>query len=88
MAGDRGIRGEAVRWAARESDEARGEDWSIHCGADGHATDDMRIVHLAHLVRSAPSLRKISNLRLDEDEPSAMPAVRDPTTSLRRGRSA
>jgi len=58
--------GEAVLWAARQSDEARGEDWSIHCGADGHATDDLRVVHLAHLVRSAPSLRSISNLGLDE----------------------
>lgn len=54
--------GEAVLWAARESDEARGEDWSVHCGALGHETDDMRMVHLAHLVRSAPSLRQISNL--------------------------
>ena len=59
--------GEAVLWAARESDEARGEDWSIHCGAVGHETEDMRIVHLAHLVRSAPSLRQVSNLGLDEE---------------------
>jgi hypothetical protein len=59
--------GEAVLWAARESDEARGEDWSIHCGATDHETEDMRIVHLAHLVRSAPSLRHISNLGLDEE---------------------
>jgi hypothetical protein len=59
--------GEAVLWAARESDEARGEDWSIHCGALGHETDDMCIVHLAHLVRSAPSLRQISHLGIDEE---------------------
>jgi hypothetical protein len=59
--------GEAILWAARQSDEARGEDWSIHCGAAGHATDDMRVVHLAHLVRSAPSLRQISGLGLDEE---------------------
>ena len=59
--------GGAVLWAARESDEARGEDWSIHCGALGHETDDMRIVHLAHLVRSAPGLRQISNLGIDEE---------------------
>lgn len=57
--------GEAVLWAARERDAERGEDWSIHCGATGHATDDMRIVHLAHLVRSSPSLRQISDLGLD-----------------------
>jgi hypothetical protein len=59
--------GEAVLWAARESDPTRGEGWSIHCGAAGHETEDMRIVHLAHLVRSAPSLRQISNLRIDEE---------------------
>lgn len=59
--------GEAVLWAARESDETRSEDWSIHCGATGHETEDMRIVHLAHLVRSAPSLRQISNLGVDEE---------------------
>lgn len=59
--------GEAVLWAARERDAERGEDWSIHCGAGGHATNDMRIVHLAHLVRSAPSLRQISDLGLDAE---------------------
>jgi hypothetical protein len=57
--------GEAVLWAARERDAERGEDWSIHCGAAGHATDEMRLVHLAHLVRSAPSLRQISDLGLN-----------------------
>lgn len=58
--------GEAVLWAARQSDGSRGEDWSVHCGAAGHATDDLRIVHLGHLVRSAPSLRRISSLKLEE----------------------
>ncbi|WP_134741529.1 DUF4262 domain-containing protein [Nocardioides sp. 503] len=59
--------GRAVLWAARESDETRGEDWSIHCGSYDHGTDDMRIVHLAHLVRSAPSLRQISDLGLERE---------------------
>jgi hypothetical protein len=27
----------------------------------------MRVVHLAHLVRSAPSLRRIADLTLDEE---------------------
>lgn len=27
----------------------------------------MRVVHLAHLVRSAPSLRRIADLALDEE---------------------
>lgn len=58
--------GEAVLWVARESDASRGEDWSIHCGAPGHGTDDLRVVHLAHLVRAAPSLRQISGLGIDQ----------------------
>ena len=59
--------GAAVLWAARQQDDGRGEDWSIHCGATGHPTDELRVVHLAHLVRSAPSLRQISDLGLDEE---------------------
>lgn len=59
--------GQAILWAAREADEQRGEDWSAHCGAIGHDTDDMRVVHLAHLVRSAPSLRQLSALGMDEE---------------------
>lgn len=58
--------GEAVLWAAREADHERGEDWSVHCGADEHDTADMRLVHLAHLVRAAPSLRELSELRVGE----------------------
>lgn len=59
--------GEAVLWAAREPDETRGEDWTMHCGGTDHEIDDMRVVHVAHLVRSAPSLRDISDLDLDEE---------------------
>lgn len=65
--------GRAVLWAARQPDETRGEDWSVHCGASGHETDDMRLVHLAHLVRAAPGLRQISNLGLDEEALRADP---------------
>lgn len=57
--------GHVILWAARESDENRGEDWTIHCGADDHQSDDLRVVHLSHLVRSAPSLRELSGLDLD-----------------------
>lgn len=60
-------RGYGVRWVARELDETRGEDWSVHCGADSHADEDVRAVHLAHLVRAAPSLRHVSDLALDEE---------------------
>ncbi|MGC4111611.1 MAG: DUF4262 domain-containing protein [Nocardioides sp.] len=59
--------GQAVLYVARQSDEARVEDWTIHCGADAHDLQDTRVVHLAHLVRSAPALRRISDLGLDEE---------------------
>lgn len=59
--------GEAVLWAARQRNEEGGEDWSVHCGASGHKTDEIRVVHLAHLVRSAPSLRRVSDLGVDEE---------------------
>lgn len=56
--------GAAVLWVAREPDESRGEDWSVHCGAGGHSDDEMRVLHLAHLVRSTPSLRELAGLGL------------------------
>lgn len=59
--------GRVVLWAARQSDEIRGEDWTIHCGATGHESDDIRLVHLAHLLRAAPSLRRLGNLGLDTE---------------------
>lgn len=59
--------GAAVLSLARQKDDERGEDWSIHCGANGHETNDMRVVHLAHLVRSAPALRRVADLALDEE---------------------
>jgi hypothetical protein len=60
---------EDILRAAREPDpEAEeGEDWSVHCGAEGHDTEEMRMVHLAHLVRSAPSLRELAGLGLNEE---------------------
>lgn len=57
--------GAAVLWVARQRDPDRGEDWTIHCGGAGHDLDDSCIVHLAHLVRSAPSLREVADLGLD-----------------------
>jgi hypothetical protein len=59
--------GQVVLWAARESDDERGEDWSFHCGASGHDTEDMRLVHLAHLVRGAPSLRELAGLAVGHE---------------------
>jgi hypothetical protein len=58
--------GQVVLWAAREVDDERGEDWSAHCGGEQHPTDELRAVHLAHLVRAAPSLRELAGLGLDE----------------------
>ena len=57
--------GEAILRVLRETDDERGEDWCILCGADEHATDDLRVVHISHLVRSAPSLVDVSGLALD-----------------------
>lgn len=59
--------GEGVLYVAREADEKRGEDWSVHCGAQEHDVSDMRLVHLSHLVRAAPSVRELSGLGLDEE---------------------
>lgn len=56
--------GHPVLFAARESDPTRGEDWTVHCGA-GHDIDDAAMLHLAHLVRGAPSLRELATLPLD-----------------------
>ncbi len=67
--------GQAVLWVAREPDPHRGEDWSAHCGGAEHGTDDMRLTHLAHLVRSAPSLRQLHDLGPDVE------AWRDDTDS-------
>ncbi|MDT0213811.1 DUF4262 domain-containing protein [Rothia sp. ARF10] len=58
--------GAAVLWVAREPDESRGEDWSVHCGAGGHSNEEMRVLHLAHLVRSTPSLHALGGLGLGE----------------------
>lgn len=59
--------GMPVLWAARERDPDRGEDWSIHCGGGGHTDDEVRLVHLAHLVRAAPGLRELQELGPDEE---------------------
>jgi hypothetical protein len=59
--------GQAVLWAARKATDGRGEDWSIHCGRSDHGIDDARVVHLAHLVRCAPALRRLAGLALGEE---------------------
>jgi len=59
--------GKAVLWAARVWDELFGDEWSIHCGGLDHETDELRLVHISHLVRSAPSLRQIADLELGQE---------------------
>lgn len=57
--------GHPVLWVARRFDDARGEEWSIHCGDGDHDEDSVRLTHLAHLVRGAPSLRDLAGIPLD-----------------------
>ena len=80
--------GGAILWVARESDSSRGEDWSLHCGAAGHKDDEVAVIHLAHLVRGAPSVRELATLPLDweaerpdVDSPWATRAIVDEPTA-------
>jgi hypothetical protein len=60
--------GAVVASVTRERDPKRGEDWQVLCDAQ-HGdlpAGDIRVVHLSHLVRAAPSLRALSDLALDE----------------------
>lgn len=51
---------DVVRYVAREPDPKRGEDWTVTCGAEHpNGTEEMRLLHLSHLVRAAPSLRRL-----------------------------
>lgn len=54
--------GAPVLWAARKIDKEGEEDWTVHCGGVDHATNEVCASHFTHLVRSAPSLRMISDL--------------------------
>lgn len=65
--------GAPVLWVARQTDSSRGEDWSLHCGEEGHPAEDIRLLHLAHLVRAAPSVRELSDLGLNEEAGRADP---------------
>jgi hypothetical protein len=58
--------GETVRFVAREPHEDRGEDWSAHCGVDEHETAQIVLLHLEHVLRSAPSVRLLADLGLGE----------------------
>ena len=60
--------GAVVSLVTRERDEKRGEDWQVLCDAEHGdlSVEDIRLVHLSHLVRAAPSLRDLHDLNLDE----------------------
>lgn len=60
--------GAVVSHVVRERDGKRGEDWQVLCD-DEHgqlSAEDIRLVHLSHLVRAAPSLRDLRDLQVDE----------------------
>jgi hypothetical protein len=60
--------GATVALVIRARDDKRGEDWQVLCD-EQHADlapGAIRVVHLSHLVRAAPSLRQLSDLSLDE----------------------
>jgi hypothetical protein len=55
--------GAAVCFAAREAGVSEDEDWTFHCGAEhGEDASQVALVHAAHIVRSAPSLRQVAGL--------------------------
>ena len=60
--------GAPVRYVIRQHDPQRGEDWQVLCGeVHDESSGSVRLVHLAHLVRGAPSLLEVADLGLDEE---------------------
>jgi hypothetical protein len=62
------VEGATVALVTRERDETRGEDWQVLCD-EQHADlprEAIRLVHLSHLVRAAPSLRELADLNIDQ----------------------
>jgi hypothetical protein len=56
--------GEPVLFAALDDDPERCPEWSFHCGLD-HGVDDadqIRLVHIEHVVRAAPSVGGLADL--------------------------
>jgi hypothetical protein len=58
--------GDIIRFVARERVPDRGEDWTFHCGVPDHEEEDVVLSHIAHVLRSAPSVRAVADLGLDE----------------------
>lgn len=56
--------GAAVRAVYRQRDAERGEDWTLLCGPSEHRVEEIRVAHIAHLVRSAPSVHALHRLAL------------------------
>lgn len=53
-----------ITWVQRDTDERRGEDWCLGCGAE-HETSELVTWHLHHAVARCPSLREVADLPLD-----------------------
>lgn len=60
--------GATVALVTRESHDERSEEWQVLCDEEHAelASDAIRLGHLSHLVRAAPSLRELADLQLDE----------------------
>ena len=54
--------GEEVRFAALDDDPERGSEWSFHCGGDHGGAEQIRLVHIEHVVRAAPSVGALADL--------------------------
>lgn len=69
--------GEPVLLVSRAYDAERGEEWQILCGGNHRdaSTDEGRLVHAAHLVRGAPSIREVADLGVDETAWRARPGA-------------
>lgn len=69
------VDGVPVLWAAHHDDGEQGDNWTFHCGASDHTIDTICAIHIAHLIRSAPSLREICGLELGCEAKRATPHV-------------
>lgn len=58
---------EPLRVVGRDQDDDGTEFWSFHCGRDhGPGVDQLLGVHTGHVVRTAPSIREVADLRVRE----------------------
>lgn len=60
--------GATVAAVVRQAHPERGEEWQVLCDRDHSrlSHDDIRLVHLSHLVRAAPSIAELGDLAVNE----------------------